>query len=113
MLGGAYPRPARCRVSRRDFLALGALGGLALTASAHEKAQPEQPPVAGFGRAKRALLLFLTGGPPQHDTWDMKPGAPANIRGELNPIRTNVPGIQVSELFPRLAERIDKVRIVR
>jgi hypothetical protein len=57
--------------------------------------------------------LFLTGGPPQHDTWDMKPDAPAPIRGELKPISTKVAGIQVSELFPQLAERIDKLRIVR
>ena len=59
------------------------------------------------------MLLFLTGGPPQHDTWDMKPGASSQIRGELAPIATNVPGIQISEQFPRLSQRIDKLRIVR
>ncbi len=60
---------------------------------------------ASFGRAKRCLLLFLTGGPPQHDTFDLKPDAPAEIRGELKPIATTVPGVQISELFPRLARR--------
>jgi hypothetical protein len=59
------------------------------------------------------VLLFLTGGPPQLDTWDMKPDAPVEIRGELQPIATNVPGIQVSELFSRLAQNADKYCIVR
>src|SRR5262249_20838430 len=66
-----------------------------------------------FGRAKRCLLLFLTGGPPQHDTWDLKPDAPAEVRGELKPIATSVPGLRVSELFPRLARHADKYCVVR
>jgi hypothetical protein len=53
------------------------------------------------------------GGPPQHDTWDMKPDAPAKVRGELRPIDTNVPGTQISELFPQLARHADKYTIVR
>src|SRR5262245_47262080 len=101
--------------SRRDFLTLGALGGLAIGLPAMSGTLPgQQPPVdPAFGRAKRALLLFLTGGPPQHDTWDMKPAAPSQIRGELEPISTCVAGIQISELFPKLANRMDKVRVVR
>jgi hypothetical protein len=59
------------------------------------------------------VLLFLTGGPSQHDTWDMKPEAPAEIRGELRPIATAVPGIQVSEVFPHFARHTDKVCLVR
>jgi hypothetical protein len=70
-------------------------------------------PTSSFGRARRCILLFLTGGPPQHDTWDPKPDAPAEIRGELRPIATSVAGIQISELFPRLARRADKYCIVR
>ena len=58
-------------------------------------------------------MLFLTGGPPQLDTWDLKPAAPERIRGELKPIATNVAGIQISELFPRLAQHADKLCIVR
>src|SRR5262245_24388528 len=108
-------RPGRRRTSRRDFLALGALGGLAFGLPASSGALPRKEPAAEatFGRAKRAVLLFLTGGPPQHDTWDIKPDAPSAIRGELKPISTRCAGIQISELFPRLDRRMDKVRIVR
>ena len=115
MLAGNSSRRSRSEVSRRDFLVAGALGELAFgLPAANRAAGGEQPRGdATFCRAKRALLLFLTGGPPQHDTWDMKPDAPANIRGELKPIATSVPGIQISELFPSLARRIDKLRIVR
>jgi hypothetical protein len=59
------------------------------------------------------LLLFLTGGPSQLDTWDLKPAAPERIRGELKPISTNVAGLQISELFPRLSCHADKLCIVR
>lgn len=69
--------------------------------------------VPTFGRAKRCVLLFLTGGPPQHDTWDPKPDAPAGIRGEFSPIETAAPGIFVSEMFPKLAAVADRFRIVR
>jgi hypothetical protein len=55
----------------------------------------------------------LTGGPPQHDTWDLKPEAPADIRGELRPISTSVPGIHISELFPRLARRAHHYCLLR
>src|SRR5262245_53617009 len=110
-----HSRNAIGAIRRREFLALGALGGLALTLSWTSRNSLAQQPrgVASFGRAKRAVLLFLTGGPPQHDTWDMKPAAPSQIRGELKPISTNVAGVQISELFPKLADHIDKVRIVR
>ncbi len=114
MFAGIRTPPVR-GLPRRDFLALGALGGLAIGLPALGRAaqggQPRQG--ATFGRAKRAVLLFLTGGPPQHDTWDLKPDAPQQIRGELKPIATKVPGIQISELFPNLAGQIDKLRIVR
>src|SRR5262245_53111751 len=89
-------------LTRRDFLAVGVLGPLALA-----------PVLAASGRARRCVLLFLTGGPPQHDTWDMKPDAPANIRGELKPIATSVPGIRICELFPRLARLAHRYSIVR
>jgi hypothetical protein len=66
-----------------------------------------------FGRAKRCILVFLNGGPSQLDLWDMKPEAPAEVRGELKPISTVVPGIQISELLPLLARQVDKFKIVR
>jgi hypothetical protein len=66
-----------------------------------------------FGRAKRCILVFLNGGPSQLDLWDMKPDAPAEVRGELKPIATSVPGIQISELLPLLARQVDRFKIVR
>ncbi|HUE70889.1 MAG TPA: DUF1501 domain-containing protein [Pirellulaceae bacterium] len=98
-------------VPRRDFLRLGMLGSLAASLPAAAFGEPGKE--ASFGRAKRCILLFLTGGPSQHDTFDCKPDAPAEIRGELKPIATNVAGIQVSELFPKLAQQADKFCIVR
>jgi hypothetical protein len=95
-------------VSRRSFLTAGSLAALGLAPRARSAAAR-----GGLGRAKRCLLLFLTGGPPQHDTWDLKPDAPAEVRGELRPIATSVPGLRVSELFPRLACHADKYCVVR
>ena len=91
-------------VSRRKFLEVGALGGLTLagmraTAAGQGRGDPS------FGRAKRCLLLFLMGGPPQIDTFDPKPAAPAEVRGELSPISTRVRGLAFSELFPKLAQQ--------
>jgi hypothetical protein len=58
-------------------------------------------------------MLFLVGGPSQLDTWDMKPDAPAEIRGPYKPIKTNVAGIEVSENFPRMARHADKYALIR
>jgi Protein of unknown function (DUF1501) len=68
---------------------------------------------ATFGRAKRCLLLFMWGGPAHQDLWDLKPAAPENIRGEFQPIATNVSGIQISELLPAIAGQMDKMALVR
>jgi hypothetical protein len=68
---------------------------------------------ATFGRAKSVIFLWLQGGPPQHETFDPKPDAPAEIRGPFEPIATNVPGIQFSELLPRIARRADKLAVIR
>jgi hypothetical protein len=100
--------------SRRDFIRVGALGSLGLSLPDLLRAAPSRPQgELGFGRAKRCLLLFMTGGPPHLDTWDLKPAAPAEVRGELRPIATSVPGIRVSELLPRLARQADKYCILR
>src|SRR5262245_5632722 len=105
---------------RRRFLTFGALTGLAGAcgvAAAHgsgrSPAKPGAGRASGGAAARRCLLLFLTGGPPQHDTWDPKPAAPADIRGELAPIATSVSGIQFSELFPKLAANATRLRVVR
>ena len=99
--------------SRRTFLLAGGLGGLGWSLPAPSHASLSRGDGPGFGRANRCVLLFLTGGPPQHDTWDPKPDAPAEVRGEFRPIATAAPGVYVSEVFPRLARRADKVCVLR
>ena len=98
-------------VSRREFLRLGGLGAAGLMLPDMLRAQARG---SGFGTAKRCILLFMSGGPPQQDTWDLKPDAPTpEARGEFRPIRTSVPGIEICEHFPLLARQADKYAIVR
>lgn len=100
---------------RRELLRLGGLSLLGLSWPRLLEALAAAPAVrdSSFGRAKSCILLFMWGGPAHQDTWDLKPGAPAEYRGEFSPIPTNVPGIHISEHFPRLARRADKLCIVR
>lgn len=65
------------------------------------------------GRAKACIVLFMWGGPAQQDTWDMKPDAPAEYRGEFRPISTSVPGLQICEHLPRLAKRAQQLAVIR
>lgn len=104
--------------SRREMLRFGGLGALGLTLpnllSARETAPQGIPPTdKTFGRAKNIIFLYLAGGPPQHETFDPKPDAPAEVRGPFNPVSTNVPGIQFCELLPRTAGIADKLAVVR
>lgn len=95
---------------RRDFLAVGslALGGLSLP----QLLQAED--AAGIRNSQKSVIMvYLTGGPPHQDMVDLKPDAPQEIRGEFSPIATQVPGIQISELMPRLAKMSDKLAIIR
>src|SRR5688572_5532903 len=114
-----HDRPTRLcdQVSRRELLRVGGLSALGLTLPAliESQAARARASVAGssFGRAKNVLFLWLQGGPPQHETFDPKPDAPAEIRGEFAPIQTNVPGIQFSELLPRTAARAERLAVVR
>jgi hypothetical protein len=71
------------------------------------------PRPGGFGRAKRCIFLFMWGGPSQLDTFDPKPDAPADIRGEFQPISTRTPGLLLCEHFEHLARITDKVAIIR
>jgi hypothetical protein len=104
-------------VSRRDFLQVGGLGaaGLALPALFQARAQAARPATAPrrLGQAKSCILLFMGGGPPQMDTFDLKPDAPAEIRGELKPIATSVPGMQISEQLPLLAQQMRHCALIR
>ena len=99
-------------VPRRAFLRAGSLSALGL--SLPRSLAARQPPTRMKGaRAKKCIVLFLLGGPPQHSTWDPKPAAPKEIRGEFGPISTNVPGVQISELMPRTAGMMDKLAVLR
>src|SRR5262245_50980862 len=104
--------PARtCRgVSRRDVLKL---GGLAFTGLALPDLLRLQAHAAPSGRGKSVILLWRRGGAAHTDSYDMKPDAPAEVRGEFKPIRTNVPGIQVCEHLPLHAKIMDKLAILR
>ena len=86
---------------RRDFLHAGSLSmlGLGLTQFLGLKAQGAIDPQKDVN----CIFLMLVGAPSQLDTWDMKPNAPIEIRGPFKPIKTNVPGIEISENFPRMA----------
>lgn len=102
--------------SRRQLISAGSLGlfGMSMPGlSAAVERVSERPKKAPTGRAKACILLFMWGGPGHQDTWDLKPDAPAEIRGEFKPISTNVSGIQICEHFPRLAQRTDRLAIIR
>src|SRR6476619_981639 len=85
-------------ISRREVLRVGSLGmaGLSLPRLLAAGTRPLDARASG-GKAKSCIVLFLMGGPPQHSTWDPKPDAPAEVRGEFKPIPTNVPGVQICE----------------
>src|SRR5687768_15122192 len=87
-------------MSRRDFLHAGALPmlGLSLPVMTALEAQG----AVKKGRDVNCIMIFMLGGPSQLDTWDPKPDAPAEIRGPYRPIETNVSGIRISEIFPRM-----------
>lgn len=103
---------------RREFLRWGGIGPLGLSLPQLLQASQEPPPVGvvddpSFGAAKSIIYLWLQGGPPQHETFDPKPNAPAEIRGPFKPIQTNVVGTQFCELLPRTARMADKLAVVR
>jgi len=98
-------------VRRRDFLKVGALGGTALTLSNYLRL--EAAGTVKGAQAKSAIFINLPGGPTHLDTFDMKPDSPSEYRGEFNPIPTNVPGIQICEQMPKIAQVMDKFTILR
>ena len=97
-------------ISRRTFLRIGglAMGGLSLPQLLRAEAQ------SGITRSHKAVIMvFLSGGPPHQDMVDLKPDAPVDIRGEFNPIRTNVPGLDICEHLPKLAKMMDRFAVIR
>ncbi len=110
-----FGRPTRyCDgVSRRSFLRIGALGvGASCLTLADIFRNEARAGVAGT-RQKAVINVYLGGGPPHQDLWDLKTEAPVEIRGEFKPIATNVPGIQICEVFPQIAARMDKCVVIR
>ena len=110
-----YPYRLCDGIRRREFLRVGGLGmlGLSLPSLLQARATASATADRSFGRAKNVIFLYLAGGPPQHETFDPKPAAPVEIRGEFAPIQTNVPGIQFGELLPRTSRIADQLAIVR
>ena len=96
-------------LSRRSFLRIGglAMGGLALPTLLHAE---QGRPAAG---QRSVIMVYLSGGLAHQDSFDLKPAAPAEVRGEFKPIATSVAGIQVGELLPRLARCMDKMVLLR
>src|SRR4051812_30801692 len=101
-------------ISRRESIRVGSIGlaGLSLDGllRLQDASAASSPPT---GRARSAILLFLSGGPAHMDMWDLKPDAPEAVRGTFRPIDTNVAGIQVCEHMPRMARLGDKYAILR
>lgn len=105
-------------VSRRQFLkigglAMGAVGGLSLADVLRADSATAAAHGAGNVRQKSVINIFLGGGPPHQDMWDIKTDAPSEIRGEFSPIETSVPGIQIGESFPKIAGMFDKFAAIR
>ncbi|HEY8504539.1 MAG TPA: DUF1501 domain-containing protein, partial [Gemmataceae bacterium] len=98
-------------ITRREMLRVGGLAfaGLSLADILRLRARAEP----GAGRGKSVILIWLRGGPSHIDSYDMKPDAPAEIRGEFKPIPTNLPGVHICEHMPRQARIMDKLAVLR
>jgi len=98
-------------ISRREALRVGGLSALGIHLPDVLRAQAQASERAG--REVNCVLLWLLGGPSHIDMYDLKPLAPAEIRGELNPISTNLPGLELGELMPNMAQCADKFSVIR
>lgn len=101
------PTPSPDSVSRRDFLRVGGMGVVSLKLA--EKARAMHP----AHKPRNCILIQLTGGPSQLETFDPKPEAPREIRGPLRPIQTSIPGVSISESLPKIAQRLDRMTLIR
>src|SRR5262245_22898567 len=108
------PQPIDTGLSRRHLLRVGSLGafGLSLSRLFQAQAATSQPP-ASLPPLNGCILVFYYGGPSHLDTWDLKPSAPREVRGEFRPIATRVPGLQIGEHLPRCARVMDRLAVVR
>src|SRR5438876_10244717 len=104
-------RPGCRLIGRRSFLQAGTVGMMGLSMT--DVAALRSAAAAATARPRAVIFIFLTGGPSQHDTFDMKPEGPAEFKGEFNPIATRTPGIQICEHLPMLAQRSRHWALVR
>src|SRR5262249_40198956 len=114
-LGGCSDLVRTLRIHRREFFRVGSLslfsGGLVQTLAA--QAQAAGKAEVRTGKAKGCIILFQVGGPYQCETFDPKPGAPAEMRGMFKPIATRIPGLHVTEALPQVAKHADKFAVIR
>ena len=103
------------RFSRRRCLQVGAAGMLGLNVAELSQLQALSAPnnAAANRRAHSCVFIFLFGGPSHIDLWDMKPDAPVEVRGDFRPVATNVPGVDLCEHLPLLAQQMDKICLLR
>src|SRR5437867_917038 len=113
-------RPPACKgffeaapMGRREFLRAGSIGLFGLGLPQLLAARSATAPKALRGRARACIFLFMWGGPAQQDTWDPKPSAPPEYRGEFKTIPTRLPGVRVCEHLPRLAWMMDRLALIR
>lgn len=97
-------------MTRRELIQVGGIGALGLNASSLAGPNAQQD---SRGKAKSCIFVFLFGSPPQHETFDPKPEAPAEIQGEMKAIDTVVPGLQIGEGLPQIAKIADRLTVVR
>src|SRR5262245_22513076 len=95
---------------RRDFLRIGALGLGGLTLSQLLAAEANSDIRNSH---KSVIMIYLVGGPPHQDMWDLKPDAPIEVAGPMRPTKTTVPGMEICDLFPQLAQRAKRLAVVR
>ncbi|WP_294223761.1 DUF1501 domain-containing protein [Prosthecobacter sp.] len=108
------PALPEIRATRRNILQAGGMGMLGFGLN-HLSAFGSPMPKAqiGLGKAKSVILIFNGGAPSHIDLWDPKPDAPSEIRGEFKTIKTNVPGVHITELLPQMAKRMHKLALIR
>src|SRR6476659_6446477 len=110
-----FGSPKRCGgLTRRDLLHVGGLGlfGLGLADVLRLQAAQSMSPKEQFGRAKACILIYLFGAPPQHETFDPKPDAPAEVQGQMKCIPSVVPGLNICEYLPHMAQVMDRLTVV-
>src|SRR5262249_45157803 len=105
--------PVCSGLTRRSFLQVGAAGLVGLNLPDLLRMEAAGAVDESKAEVKNCIMLFLVGSPGHLDTWALKPNAPADIRGPFKPIKTNVPGIAISEHLPRMAKLADKYSLIR